>query len=71
MATQRDLDRAQRTACLHDAIRKNVTADLRWALDTFETLKERMPKDEVLAKRCASAWANLRTSERLTNSEPH
>lgn len=66
MPSQREFDKAMRLALLHDKLRKEVTESLRWALDTFEKFKERMPRDATLAAACHKAQLALRASERLT-----
>lgn len=68
MPTEKELMAAQKLALFHDKIRRDVTASLRWALDTFELFKERIPKDPALAEQCHRAMRNLRTSENLTSS---
>ena len=70
MASEKELNSAMRLALTHDRIRKEVTRHLRWALDTFEKFKERMPSDPSMAEAFDAARSSLKYSEHLTACEP-
>lgn len=65
---EKELLAAQKLAIFHDSIRRNVTGHLRWALDTMEMFKHRMPNDETLATACHAATVACGMSERLTDA---
>ena len=69
MATDKELLKAKQLALTHDSVRKRVTKHLRWALDTLEMFKARLPNDRGLAITCNEASVACRTSERLTDAE--
>lgn len=66
-----EMVQAWRLALFHDNMRENVTKSLRWALDTLDLYKDRLPKDEVLARAFDQARKNLATSEAVTAAIPH